>query len=1738
MLTSTALFSFRATSTTLRYLLGIGIALSLFASEGLAQTTTMTTSNGMTPSGLTTGAPNGSYALSGFDNINLFNGNLNFRLPLLSIGGRGDVGAASMLALNTKSWRVKHFHKEMPDGNEINSFSPTQQNCTGGDMGYNPGRMSGRRSGVFTSYSMSCAYRYNYVLTRFTFTLPDGTEYELRDQNTGGQPLQVAGYACSSGPSRGTVFVTADGTSATFISDAPVIENGTLTAGCNGVSASGLMLLADGTRYRIDTGLVTWIRDRNGNKISFTYDAYGRVTSMVDALNRQVTIAYDYMDVAPYGLTDRIVFKGFGGAERIIRISKTPLADALRPNSGFSVQTLQQLFPQLNSSSPTIQHNPTVVSKLWLPNADGLGLHHQFYQFFYNSYGELARVELPTGGAIEYDSTPGSGVIGPSDGPQIYRRVLERRVYVDGTTLQGKTTYSAVASGSLDPKPWTTTVTADNLNSAGALLSRSKHYFNGSGLASLFQSYSKYVYTAWNEGREYQTEVIDKDNTSVVLRRTTTTWQQRAPVSWWSAWLPDPAAEPQNDPRLVETVTTLEPQGANLVTKTSAINPANGAVGFDQYNNQTDSWEYDYGVGSPGILVRRTHTDFLTVNPVNGVNYTTTSVHLRSLPVQSQVFDPVGIEKARTNYEYDNYASDGSHAPLVNRSGISGFDTSFTTSYTTRGNATRVTNWILSTGTQLFSYSQFDIAGSLVKAIDARGNATTIEYNDRFGAPDGDARSNDAPSQLGGLTTFALATKLTNALGQISYGQYDYYLGRAVDGEDVNGIVASGYFNDALDRPTQVRRAVGTGAANQISFSYDPIGRIITTTSDLNTNNDNGLINKVLYDGLGRTTETRQYEGGSNYIATQQQYDGLGRAFKSSNPFRPWQGESALWTTSVFDSLGRVISVTTPDSSVVSSSYSGNTVTVTDQAGKSRKSVTDALGRLMAVYEDPSSLNYLTSYSYDALDNLTSVSQGVQTRTFVYDSMKRLASATNPETGTVTYVYDANGNLTSKVDARNITITLVYDVLNRITSKSYNDNPQTPSVSFYYDSQALPAGAPGFDRGWATGKLVAVTYGSGSSAGTYRGYDQMGRVVRQYQRTDSVNYLVEASYRPNSLATETYPSVPGAGDRRTVSYTPDPAGRMASLNSNATSYAPAASVSNIGYAPHNAPKTETYGNNLIRGVTFNNRLQSTEIRLGTSGAPTSILSLTSNYGTTNNNGNLLSMTYTGGGLNYGQSFGYDGLNRLTTSQEGASWSQTNSYDRYGNRSIVGGGLSFSASNNRIVGWSYDAVGNLLSDGLHAYTYDAENKISKVDAVSAYAYDGEGQRVRKFVGENLRFVYGTTGRIIAEFNGSTGALTKEYIYGASGLAATIEPTAINANGTRYTTSDHLDSPRVVTNSGAGVVSRHDYKPFGEEIGAGVGSRTTLMGFSVSDGLRQKFTSKERDTETGLDYFGARYYGSGLGRFNSADPLMLGLKQVVNPQRWNRYAYVVNNPLALYDPDGQDDQGQGGSKVIDVFIAIPPDKQQDYKIVNGVRQEIATPNWSKLQENAAKAGYTVNVHQLSESTPEAIASSLKSAELTVIVGHGIDLNPKNPTKFTAEGVAISGALVSVGGIQPATVDSSGNIIATGEATPVSGTSTVGLFTCNSTDVMAGAFGNQTVVSNDGGTDGLTTVGALQQSAFGLVGTYVDTGGNLEDAVKTGQRVIDNAANRVVNERAPDGSEATNKGDKLHTKKPKGD
>jgi RHS repeat-associated protein len=137
--------------------------------------------------------------------------------------------------------------------------------------------------------------------------------------------------------------------------------------------------------------------------------------------------------------------------------------------------------------------------------------------------------------------------------------------------------------------------------------------------------------------------------------------------------------------------------------------------------------------------------------------------------------------------------------------------------------------------------------------------------------------------------------------------------------------------------------------------------------------------------------------------------------------------------------------------------------------------------------------------------------------------------------------------------------------------------------------------------------------------------------------------------------------------------------------------------------------------------------------------------------------------------------------------------------------------------------------------------------------------------------------------------------------------------------RWLVPDHLGTPRIILDQTGSFANlrRHDYLPFGEELSADTGGRTPAMGYVGGDGVRQQFTQEERDVETGLDYFGARYFGSVQGRFTSVDPFSIILLRQASPQnekaflqfigdprRWNRYGYAVNSPLVFTDKTGLD------------------------------------------------------------------------------------------------------------------------------------------------------------------------------------------------------------------------------------------
>jgi RHS repeat-associated protein len=556
----------------------------------------------------------------------------------------------------------------------------------------------------------------------------------------------------------------------------------------------------------------------------------------------------------------------------------------------------------------------------------------------------------------------------------------------------------------------------------------------------------------------------------------------------------------------------------------------------------------------------------------------------------------------------------------------------------------------------------------------------------------------------------------------------------------------------------------------------------------------------------------------------------------------------------------------------------------------------------------PDSLNapISTLYAYDALGNLTQVTQGVQTRTTMYDNLGRVTSITTPEGGTTQLFYiTSSGAVCSsdpdspcrRVDSRGYTTTYAYDGLDRVKAVNYPDSSTTARV-FSYDVGGAAANA--------LGRLTSAG-DAGTSPGHYEtySYDVVGR-LSQVSATgaNDLQSMVSYQYNPAGQVTQiTYPST------RVVTNNYDAGGRLSSVQSNGSTYFTSNSYSAAGQL-----LSFTYGNTVQGSLAYNDHQQLNSIQYSQPGAAAgNLLNLSYSYTGPNsqNNGEVQGITDARGPA-YSTNYIYDSLSRLVAAQTNDltapnTWALNWPYDRYGNRlseNVVGGTLalgtpqlSIDPATNRIntPGFMYDASGNMISDGTpgRSRTYDAENRLlSQTDggATSAsYGYDVADLRIRKDLwsasGGTLTKTSSTTyvyagDQVIAEY--LNGSLSKEYIYAGSQRLATLDA----PGNAIYHHPDHL-SNRLETDASGNVVHTFGHLPFGE----------TWYETGALD--KWKFTTYERDSESGLDYAAARYYSSGLGRFMSLDPLAGNSS---NPQSLNRYSYVTNDPITYLDPSG--------------------------------------------------------------------------------------------------------------------------------------------------------------------------------------------------------------------------------------------
>jgi RHS repeat-associated protein len=950
---------------------------------------------------------------------------------------------------------------------------------------------------------------------------------------------------------------------------------------------------------------------------------------------------------------------------------------------------------------------------------------------------------------------------------------------------------------------------------------------------------------------------------------------------------------PQSSGNVMETINTCY-NGASIpcvgtavslpitelaVTRTLGNVESETNTYYNSYAFVTKVDEYDFGSGGVGAFKRETMN----------CPYSFSNSYIQNRPQYTAVYNATGNPS--------------------DCSGTSGLVAKTTYSYDSNGNLLSEvrtnTGGSPSSVSRSFTYGSY---GVMQTSTDFKGNQTTY--------------SNFA---CGSDTAFPQT--ITPAIASLAVSQtWNCNGGVLTSVTDPNSQTTSYVYSDPFWRLTEIEYP--DGGNTTITYTDSDTGFSVET-SRLLSSGVNHQVTQYL-DGLGRvdkSVDSQACSGAGSTVTTS--YDSLGRVYKVSNPYCTTSDPTYGLTAYSYDPLSRVSSITYPDTGSASLSYSGNCATATDPASKQRALCSDALGRITSVTENPGGLNYQTTYTYDDLNDLTGVAQSSQTRTYNYDMLARLTSATTPEAGTVSYSYAASGSPCSgdpsapcsRTDARGITTTYAYDALDRLTSKTYSDG--TPTAQYYYDL----ASVWGENTTNAKGRLVLAQTVNGSTLITgdvFETYDPTGRVQLHRQCTpyNCGTSDWRTTYNYDLAGDVTSWLHPGGF---TITQGINSAGQIAQVTSSVSDQNDPASLATVTYTPFGAVSTLLNGcadgsgsscTDIQESYFYNTRLQMAVAELGTSsshaadscrvysyyvgGVPSTCSESSSAWPTgSNNNGNVAGYYYTDdvNALSHTATYQYDSLNRLGSAAASGSvaYSQTLSYDNYGNMSCSANPAETNClqttynttlNNNQISNYTYDAAGNVTNDGTYSYQWDAEGRLTAVTlsgiVVSMNTYNALGQRVEDVTqSSTTEEAYGVDGALLARYTGDSnsrsfvpfkGRLLAEYYCG----------------GVILDHPDEIGSATTATDCTGKNVQERLYYPFGE-FWNGAGSL----------GMHQEFAQlPDYDPETDQYNTANRHY-TPMGRWLSPDPLG---GDITNPQSLNRYAYVLNNPTTLVDPLG--------------------------------------------------------------------------------------------------------------------------------------------------------------------------------------------------------------------------------------------
>jgi RHS repeat-associated protein len=446
-----------------------------------------------------------------------------------------------------------------------------------------------------------------------------------------------------------------------------------------------------------------------------------------------------------------------------------------------------------------------------------------------------------------------------------------------------------------------------------------------------------------------------------------------------------------------------------------------------------------------------------------------------------------------------------------------------------------------------------------------------------------------------------------------------------------------------------------------------------------------------------------------------------------------------------------------------------------------------------------------------------------------------------------------------------------YDVLNRLVEKQFGSS----TYQYSYDATTHTNGI---------GRLTHASNNINAAEDYY--YDAMGRVTSEpfcIPSDCSYSKSVAAQYDlAGNLTQLTYP------DGKIFQIARDALGRAVTATYSNASPSPYLIASLTSYAPPGELWSASLGNGLTETRAYNNRQQMTALEYENGTSPVLSQSFTWTDGSGHDNGTLYAHI---ANLSSGNTMNcpYDTLNRVASAtQQSGAYAQTFTYDSFGNLTQAGSFIFSQGydATNRIHGWSYDANGNLLADQSTGcdLSYDGAGQLTAASSCTSasYVYSAEGYRVRSEIGSNWTENVYLGGQLVAQKN-QAGVWTDYFKVDGKLVART------NGTGYIYYETDNLGSVVQTRNGSAGSAVNWLYSPFGADLDSS----------GTSEPLT--FTGQLTDYESGLQYFGARYYSYRMGRFMSPDSLG-GHRG--NPQSLNKYAYVMNNPLRFTDPTGHD------------------------------------------------------------------------------------------------------------------------------------------------------------------------------------------------------------------------------------------